>query len=193
MVYIVNLDISSPANLKKKIDRITSTPFSELNTTVGSCTAGNMYATTSKKKENRIYFNKENIVTDSVMKTLSMNKDSDIKPSLNCVESRNRLFEYSKSKKYKEDQTYFGSKAFTNPENDEDDKDDLEKQAFKKKIDDIIKNLPVPLDKKNDEKFKIKAIGKMRSEKKSANKSARQSEINERIAHQEEFKISNIF
>jgi hypothetical protein len=32
----------------------------------------------------------------------------------------------------------------------------------------------------------------MRNEKKSANKSARQSEINERVAHQEELKLSNI-
>jgi hypothetical protein len=118
-----------------------------------------------------------------------MDKDSNIKPFMNSLESRNRLFEYSKSKKFEEDENYFKSKTFTLLE--EIDENDIEKEIYRKKIDEMIKSLPVPLEKKDDEIFKIKAMAKMRSERRSANKSARQSEINERVAHQEELRISN--
>ncbi len=185
--YLINLDIVSPSNLKKINERITFSPTFNLNKTVGLYTAETMYAT-SKKNENISFFSVENNIKDNIVKNLSMNKDSDIKPSLSSVESRNRLFEYSKSKKYEEDQLHFNNKTFTLP--DEINEEDLERQEFRKKIDEILKNLPVPLENKNDENFKIKAMAKMRSERKSENKSAKQTEINERLSHQEEFRIS---
>lgn len=191
-IYL-NLDIISPSNFKNKNTKASNSVNSYLDTAMHSLKTDTRYDTESRKKENRTYFNKEQGDSNIPIRKISIEEDS-LKPTLTSTESRNRLFDYSKSKKFEEDENYFASKKFTNNEEilSQTEELDSERIEFKKKIDDIIKSLPVPLEKKNDEKFKLKAMKKMKSDKTSANKSAKQSDVNERKSHQDEFKLSQM-
>lgn len=115
---------------------------------------------------------------------VSLKKGYEIKPSLNNCESKNLMFSYSKSRRFKEDTIFFSSLkpvvAHTQEES--------QKLAFKDKIDELIRQLPVPIEKKNDENFKLKAIKKMRKEKHPPNQSAKKSDIMEN-SHQKVFRI----
>ena len=114
------------------------------------------------------------------------------KPNLNCIQSRNKLYEYSHSKKYAEDKIEFAT--FIQPEtkkslasnpktSKESNKSDVPQENTEQPIDEYEelllyqqKNLPVPIEKKNDEKFKLLKMKQMKRMSLPCNKSVRKYE-----------------
>lgn len=107
------------------------------------------------------------------------------KPSLTRIQSFENLDQYSKSKKYEEDK--YQNEFYTI---DESSKESLFDNSSKPTvptpsyIDDYEKllkyqedNLPVPLDKKDDEEFKIKVVRRLRRASVNPNKSAKRSDV----------------
>lgn len=124
------------------------------------------------------------------------------KPTLNMVESRNKLIDFSKKKVWGEDikketeeddamkKTKVTKEDLSVKENEENQneeeeewsdelvEEDLEEeQAKKQRLSEIEKNLPVPVNKKNDEKFKILKMREMRRESLPSNKSAKTNDL----------------
>ena len=157
-----------------------------MSTITNSYRADTAFATDSKRSEVRSLFRDENGSDnyDRFQQYVSVKKGYETKPSLSNCESKNLMFHYSKSGRYQEDKAYYSSliteDALTQEES--------EKLAFKNRIDELIRQLPVPLEKKNDERFKLRAIKKMRKESLPPNQSAKNSDFKEN-PHQKLFRI----
>jgi hypothetical protein len=115
---------------------------------------------------------------------VSVKKGYETKPSLTNCESKNLMFHYSKSGRFKEDKAFYSSRIKEETLTQE----EYQKLAFQKRIDELIRQLPVPLEKKNDERFKLRAIKKMRNESLPPNQSAKNSDFKEN-QHQKLFRI----
>ncbi len=164
-----------------------ASPFKCNLSSVSSYRADTAFATDTKRSEVRSLFRDENGSDnyDRFRNYVSVKKGNETKPSLSICESKNLMFHYSKSSKYQEDKALFNiEEALTQEE--------AEKIAFKKKIEELIKQLPVPVERKNDERFKLKAINKMRKQSLPPNQSARNSDIKEH-QHQKIFRIGIFF
>jgi hypothetical protein len=118
-------------------------------------------------------------------------KQVDSKPSLNRLESINNLIAFSKGKYFEEDSPNVSSSIIINLQNQIiQNKEDETKEEIKEQVEEsneeeeevntdpytarlleIQKNLPVPIDRKDDEKFKILKMREMKKESVSANKS----------------------
>lgn len=89
------------------------------------------------------------------------------KPTLNSVSSRNKLYEYSHSKRYLEDQLEFSTASKAKPI--------IEEPIYER--DELLRwqreHLPVPIEKKNDEKFKILKMKQMKRMSVPMNKSVK--------------------
>lgn len=160
-----------------------ASPFKCHLSSVSSYKADTAFATDTKRSEVRSLFKDENGCDnyDRFKNFISVKKGTETKPSLNCCESKNLMFHYSKSNRYQEDKAFFSKEEIINQE-------EADKLAYKKRIEEIIKQLPVPLEKKNDERFKLKAIKQMRRETLPPNQSAKNSDIQEN-QHQKVFRI----
>jgi hypothetical protein len=113
------------------------------------------------------------------------------KPALTSTESRNKLIEYSKSKKFKEDFSLRLQKdvdiykisnnnklcAIPLPElNEEEESDHIpcrDEEEKQKRISEYKNKLPVPEEKKDDEKFKILKMKNLKRKSVPNNKSAK--------------------
>ena len=111
---------------------------------------------------NTIYSSKRNSKKFFYSPSYSLNK-----PTLTSQSSKNFLLEYSKSKKYEEDKELYNE--IKNKENKSNISKKLDNENNNNNLNDTIdeyqelllnqeKNLPVPIEKKNDEKFKQKKI-----------------------------------
>jgi hypothetical protein len=151
--------------------------------------ADTAFATDSKRSEVRSLFKDENGSDnyDRFKKLISVKKANESKPSLNICESKNLMFHYSKTDRYNEDKSLFLSKQ----SEDVLTKEDSNNLAFKLKIEELIKQLPVPLEKKNDERFKRIAMKKMKRESLPPNQSAKNNSFQEN-PHQKQFRIGII-
>jgi hypothetical protein len=117
---------------------------------------------------------------------LNKNSDSriDYKPSLNTVESRNKLYDYSKTKTYEEDLKKFSSMPRVKEEEIEEIQAEIEEEEAQieeldsktKRLKEIQMNLPVPIDRKDDEAFKILKIKEMKRVSMTSNKSTKATE-----------------
>jgi hypothetical protein len=143
-----------------------------------------------------------NVNAKNQMKTLiSCGKLNESKPSLNATESRNKLVSFSKSKNYNElkyfssdddssvvssisylskDTSNFGSSCRTyittatpNENKESTEEKDSEEEAYLKLLEEQEKKLPVPIEKKNDERFKLFKMKEMKRKSAPPNKSAR--------------------
>lgn len=92
------------------------------------------------------------------------------KPTLNTLSSRNKLYEYSQSKRYLEDQLEFSVASKAKPINEQPISEYDELIEWQKN------HLPVPLEKKNDEKFKILKMKQMKRMSVPMNKSVKKYE-----------------
>lgn len=121
------------------------------------------------------------------------------KPSLNTTESRNKLIEFSKTKKYLEDEknnteifleheskriNFFKENNEVIKETDEENEkqqDEIKiltpEEAYHQRLLNIKNNLPVPEEKKDDEKFKILKMKEMRKTSLPAFKSAKMTDV----------------
>ena len=128
---------------------------------------------------NTIYSSKRNSKKFFYSPSYSINK-----PTLTSQSSKNFLLEYSKSKKYEEDKELYNemykdnkSKIFDNENNNynsnnlNDTIDEYQELLLNQE-----KNLPVPIEKKNDEKFKLMKMRQMKRKSFPANKSVRKYE-----------------
>ena len=116
------------------------------------------------------------------------------KPMMNSTASKTLVKEYSESKRYKEDKLILfpsikeSNKEKDIKENNESDSDDIEE---------IIKyqesHLPVPLSKKDDEKFKILKMKQMKRISMPCNKSVRKFAEDIEPKYEKEFRIHNAF
>jgi len=131
------------------------------------------------------------ITSKITSKIISKNSD---KPSLNMVESRNKLYDYSKSKNYEEDVKKYSSMPRVTEEETEELEGDCEDEmeieevdSKTKRIREIIKNLPVPIEKKDDEAFKILKLKEMRRVSLPSNKSAQVADLEQIPSHRKSF------
>ena len=128
---------------------------------------------------NTIYSSKRNSKKYFYSPSYSINK-----PTLTSQSSKKFLLEYSKSKKYEEDKELYNemyksnkSKIFDNENNNynsnnlNDTIDEYQELLLNQE-----KNLPVPIEKKNDEKFKLMKMRQMKRKSFPANKSVRKYE-----------------
>ena len=128
---------------------------------------------------NTIYSSKRNSKKFFYSPSYSINK-----PTLTSQSSKKFLLEYSKSKKYEEDKELYNemykdnkSKIFDNENNNynsnnlNDTIDEYQELLLNQE-----KNLPVPIEKKNDEKFKLMKMRQMKRKSFPANKSVRKYE-----------------
>jgi hypothetical protein len=106
-------------------------------------------------------------------------------PALTLSISKKELLNYSKTKEYEEDLRYYNDSKYSETIVEEEEIDVLP-PSKSTRITELIKQLPVPLDRKNDEAFKIQAMKKMRKLAFPENKSARNYDI--KVAHQEKLK-----
>lgn len=118
-----------------------------------------------------------------------MKNANETKPSLNICESKNLMFYYSKSSKYTLDKSVIKSQTDLTPSDIS--KEVTQKLDFRLKIEELIKQLPVPLEKKNDEKFKLKAMRQLRNASLPPNQSAKNSNVEE-YQHQKIFRIGKV-
>ena len=100
------------------------------------------------------------------------------KPMMNSTASKTLMKEYSESKRYKEDIK----------ENNEYDTDDIEEVIKYQE-----KHLPVPLSKKDDEKYKILKMKQMKRVSMPSNKSVRKFAEDIEPKYEKEFRIHNAF
>jgi hypothetical protein len=105
-------------------------------------------------------------------------------PALTLNQSKKELLNYGKSKEFEEDLKYYNESKCSEIVEEEEVVDVV--QSKNARIAELIKKLPVPVDKKNDEAFKIQAMKKMRKLAFPENKSARNYDI--KAAHQEKLK-----
>ena len=102
---------------------------------------------------------------------------SSSKPSLTTVTSRNKLFEYKFSKKYKEEDQYEYQNLTNKKINDvnqnekKEDVDEYEELLLYQQ-----QHLPVPIEKKDDEKFKLLKMKQMKRVSMPSNKSVKRSD-----------------
>ena len=129
---------------------------------------------------NTIYSSKRNSKKLFYSPSYSLNK-----PTLTSQSSKNFLLEYSKSKKYEEDKELYNE--IKNKENKLNISKKLDNENNNNNLNDTIdeyqelllnqeKNLPVPIEKKNDEKFKLMKMRQMKRKSFPANKSVRKYE-----------------
>ena len=129
---------------------------------------------------NTIYSSKRNSKKFFYSPSYSLNK-----PTLTSQSSKNFLLEYSKSKKYEEDKELYNE--IKNKENKSNISKKLDNENNNNNLNDTIdeyqelllnqeKNLPVPIEKKNDEKFKLMKMRQMKRKSFPANKSVRKYE-----------------
>jgi len=123
------------------------------------------------------------------------------KPSLNVTASKNIIKEYSKSNKYKEDKLILFSSVEDNQpkkiEKKEEIPQKIESESEIDEYEEIIKyqekHLPVPLSKKDNEKFKILKMKQMKRISMPPNKSAKKFEEDAEPIYEKEFRILNAF
>ena len=123
------------------------------------------------------------------------------KPSLNVTASKNIIKEYSKSNKYQEDKLILFSSIEDNQPKKIEKKEEIpQKIDSESEIDEyeeIIKyqekHLPVPLSKKDNEKFKILKMKQMKRISMPPNKSAKKFEEDAEPIYEKEFRILNAF
>ena len=166
--------------------------------------------------KNALYNEKTTIKTTSNGKTLNQNKFSTeklmygcseilipSKPNLNIMESRQLVKEYSTSKRYKEDKILLFSSVEADakvkkyvkivPEFQKIDEPDSENEELEKLLKYQEKHLPVPLSKKDNEKYKILKMKQMKRVSMPPNKSARKFAENIESNYEKDFRIFNVF
>lgn len=156
------------------------------------------------------------------------NNFKESKPHLNCLESRNNLYAYSKSKKYIEDPfsdeddnfsvLSENSKYFQNTQQmfkekeyavansndnegesningdkkiDENEEDNLDDYA--RRLLELEKQLPIPINKKDDEKFKILKMKGMKKKSMPSYKSVRASDADLLPTHVENLNTGKLY
>ena len=133
---------------------------------------------------NTIYSSKINSKRYFYSPSYSLNK-----PTLTSQSSKKFLLEYSKSKKYEEDKELYNeiynkegktnlSKILDNENNSNYNNNNLNDtiDEYQELLLNQEKNLPVPIEKKNDEKFKLMKMRQMKRKSFPANKSVRKYE-----------------
>jgi hypothetical protein len=133
---------------------------------------------------NTIYSSKRNSKKYFYSPSYSINK-----PTLTSQSSKKFLLEYSKSKKYEEDKELYNeiynkegktnlSKILDNENNSNYNNNNLNDtiDEYQELLLNQEKNLPVPIEKKNDEKFKLMKMRQMKRKSFPANKSVRKYE-----------------
>ena len=133
---------------------------------------------------NTIYSSKRNSKKFFYSPSYSLNK-----PTLTSQSSKKFLLEYSKSKKYEEDKELYNeiynkegktnlSKILDNENNSNYNNNNLNDtiDEYQELLLNQEKNLPVPIEKKNDEKFKLMKMRQMKRKSFPANKSVRKYE-----------------
>ena len=133
---------------------------------------------------NTIYSSKINSKKYFYSPSYSLNK-----PTLTSQSSKKFLLEYSKSKKYEEDKELYNeiynkegktnlSKILDNENNSNYNNNNLNDtiDEYQELLLNQEKNLPVPIEKKNDEKFKLMKMRQMKRKSFPANKSVRKYE-----------------
>ena len=132
------------------------------------------------------------------------------KPMLNSTSSKAYMNEYSKSKKYQEDKLLFFSTSDTTPEEQFPNPnkllfnstetnspilEDREDSRYDMDIEELLKhqesNLPVPIEKKDNENFKILTMKKMKRKTMPPNKSVRKFAEDIEPSYEKEFRIQN--
>ena len=166
-------------------------------------------------------FSSNSNARNQVKYLISENKTLESKPTLNMVESRNKLIAFSKTKKYQNEQIEFSrmekdeqkeiaksqskekkpDELITEPKEEnssckensaEEVREESEEDAYNKKIKDQIANLPVPLNKKDDENFKLLKMKEMKKKSLPPNKSAKAYDADLVPAHQRDM-INGIY
>jgi len=156
---------------------------------------------------------------NQVKQLVSEGKIKESKPSLNMLESRNNLIAFSKTKKYENEKNEaierdrerikqkeleakkedLGIKQEENEEEisnilySDEIKEESEEDPFTAKIKKQIANLPVPLNKKDDENFKLLKMKEMKKKSLPPNKSAKAYDADLIPAHHKEIINGNIF
>jgi hypothetical protein len=140
------------------------------------------------------------------------------KPSLNSTESHHKVLEYSKTKRFEEDQAKFSDRfileneathtnanselniSVSNLKQDEEkivieepeySPEELAKMSKNSRLLYYESRLPVPINKKDDEKFKLLKMKEMKRESLPAYKSAQTMDFRDTPKNQKEFKEGN--
>jgi len=166
-------------------------------------------------------FSSNSNARNQVKYLISDGKPLESKPTLNMVESRNKLIAFSKTRKFENEQMEFNRLKRDEPkeisitqseekksdekipdqkevnsscvENSAEElKEESEEDAYNKKIKDQIANLPVPLNKKDDENFKLLKMKEMKKKSLPPNKSAKAYDADLVPAHQRDM-INGIY
>jgi hypothetical protein len=124
------------------------------------------------------------IISQSLQESFN-NVDSLKKPALTRSTSKQKLLMYAKTKEYEEDLRYYNESKCSETIYEEDE-EIVRMPSKDRRIAELISKLPVPLEKKNDEAFKIQAMKKMKKIAFPDNKSARNSDL--KVAHQEKLR-----
>jgi hypothetical protein len=144
-------------------------------------------------------------------------KKVDSKPSLNLTESRNKMIAFSKGKKFEEDLVHDSNKENKTPKTSDNSTLQIQQvEPESDKVEEIVeesheeeepqepqnqsnidprmarllelqKSLPVPIDRKDDEKFKILKMKEMRKISLPANRSAKSDDLLQTPTHQKSF------
>lgn len=155
----------------------------------------------NNNKENKFKFD-ENFSINSQMTVKNNNSSSFTfdKPNLNLAESRLKLNIYSKSKEYKNslfdispiikfpNNNHFSKQSVFSCTNSELNSFEIERDGplGETTLENMERELPVPVEKKDDEIFKLKKMYEMRKKSLPAYKSARFYDSNEVSVHQEQ-------
>ena len=161
-------------------------PYNITLSTLSSSTNNSYYK--SKKNKN------ENLIPNSLISKSSISQNSKKiiffspsysiqKPSLNSQSSKKFILEYSQSKKYLEDKEFIKKEESEKLKEKEikinNNKNNILNEAIDEYQELILnqeKNLPVPIEKKNDEKYKLLKMRQMKRKSCPQNKSVRKYE-----------------
>ena len=162
--------------------------------------------TTNKTSSNKIALNTSQIKNEIyINKNLHDYTEAQLpsKPNLNIKASKALMKEYSNSKRYEEDKLILFPSIEKNQNVKISKKNEVEKQKIpeaKSKINDLEEllkyqesHLPVPLSKKDNEKFKILKMKQMKRISMPPNKSVRKFAEDREPLYEKEFRILNSF
>lgn len=154
---------------------------------------------------------------NQVKQLVSEGNINESKPSLNMLESRNNLIAFSKTKKYeiekneaierekiKQKERELNKEVIEIKQEEKEEeissnvysdeiKEESEEDAYTAKIKKQIANLPVPLNKKDDENFKLLKMKELKKKSLPPNKSAKAYDADLIPSHQKEIINGNFF
>ena len=158
--------------------------------------------TTNKTSSNKLTLNNNQSFTKRVMHDYSKIIPSS-KPNLNITTSKQIIKEYSTSKRYKEDKLILFSsmkekeKVEKSVKNVQDLPKIYDNESENDELEELLKcqekHLPVPLSKKDNEKYKILKIKQLKRVSMPPNKSVRKFAEDMEPKYEKEFRIFNYF